>query len=96
MAPSQVEEICTTWFKNFEIPFGNGFGKEQFLASYDPNIQWFDHAFMVRHWPVMLQIFSISVLTHILQVQRQGHEAILGLREAFLHCNDPFHSKLKV
>jgi hypothetical protein len=95
MAPSQVDEICTTWFKNFEIPFGKDFGKEQFLASYDPEIQWFDHAFMVRDYPV-IKSRRTPMLTFVLKVQRQGHEAILGLREAFLHCNDPFHSELKV
>jgi hypothetical protein len=33
---------------------------------------------------------------HAFHICRVGHDAVLGLRKAFLHCNQPFRSELKV
>ena len=43
-------------------------------------------------------IFSpdIQWRDHAFLVCRVGHEAVLGLHKAWLHCNQPFTSKVKV
>lgn len=43
-------------------------------------------------------IFSpdIQWRDHAFLVLRVGHEAVLGLHKGFLHCNQPFTSKIKV
>jgi hypothetical protein len=39
---------------------------------------------------------SIEWYDHAFHIRRVGHEAVLGLRTAWLHCNQPFRSELKV
>lgn len=39
---------------------------------------------------------EIAWRDHAFLVQRVGPEAVLGLHKAFLHCNQPFTTKLKV
>lgn len=39
---------------------------------------------------------DIEWFDHAFHVRRVGHAAVLGLRQSFLHCNQPFRSELKV
>lgn len=39
---------------------------------------------------------NITWTDHAFHIQRQGHEAVLGLRKAFNHCNQPFETRVKV
>ena len=71
----QLENVVTKWYKDFEQPIGKGITREDFVSSYHPEVQWFDHAF---------------------HVCRVGHDAVVGLSRAWLHCNQPFHADLKV
>lgn len=72
---AQVTQTVTDWYRNFEKAFDDKFTPQEFVSTFDSNIEWLDHAFHIR---------------------RVGHEAVLGLRKAFLHCNQPFRSELKV
>lgn len=39
---------------------------------------------------------DIAWIDHAFHIQRTGHAAVLGLRKAFNHCNQPFETRLKV
>ncbi|KAK0304136.1 hypothetical protein LTR48_003410 [Friedmanniomyces endolithicus] len=38
---------------------------------------------------------DVAWYDHAFLVQRVGHEAVVGLLKAFLHCNQPFETKIK-
>jgi hypothetical protein len=33
---------------------------------------------------------------HAFLIHRSGHDAVLGLKKAFMHCNQPFDKEIKV
>ena len=39
---------------------------------------------------------NVEWYDHAFHIRRVGQEAVLGLRTAWLHCNQPFRSELKV
>lgn len=71
----QVDSAVKSFLSAFDRPIGPDPTREQFTAIFSPQIQWRDHAFLVR---------------------RVGREAVLGLHKAWLHCNQPFRTELKV
>ncbi|KAK3707450.1 hypothetical protein LTR37_012092 [Vermiconidia calcicola] len=38
---------------------------------------------------------DVAWYDHAFLVRRVGHEAVTGLRKAFLHCNQPFETEIK-
>jgi hypothetical protein len=70
-----VQRVVAEFVENFGKQLGDGISKEDFLALYHPQVEWYDHAFHIR---------------------RISHEAVLGLKIAFCHCNQPFRSDLRV
>ena len=70
-----VQRVVAEFLENFGRQLGDGISKDDFLALYHPQVEWYDHAFHIR---------------------RIGREAVLGLKVAFCHCNQPFRSDLKV
>ena len=70
-----VQRVVESLLADFVKPLGDGISKNDFLAIYHPQIEWYDHAF---------------------HVHRIGHEAVLGLKVAWCHCNQPFRSELRV
>lgn len=39
---------------------------------------------------------NVEWYDHGFQICRVGHQAVLGLRKGFRHCNDPFRAEIKV
>lgn len=39
---------------------------------------------------------NICWYDHAFHIQRVGHDALLGLRKSFNHCNQPLETKVKV
>ena len=68
----QVTTTVQRMVANFVRPLDS---IEDFLSSYHPDIEWYDHAFLMH---------------------RIGHNAVLGLYQAFNHCNLPFDVEIKV
>ena len=71
---AQVARTAQNMVNSFVNGIGPDLTADQFNSIFHPEIEWFDHAFLIR---------------------RVGHEAVLGLHQAWRHCNQPFEAKIK-